>query len=107
LAFSNGLRGTVGAERPPLLASGAEHAGKLVVAALACEGVRACRVPLGPDAAIRVRSEFEQQPGHLEIALQNGHVHRPHFAAAQVHNLRAAREQLAGSPEIAALDGFV
>jgi hypothetical protein len=55
----------------------------------------------------RVGSEFEQQPGHLEITLQDSHVHCPHFAASQVHNLRAAREQFAGSRDIATLDGFM
>ena len=99
--------GTVRAARSPLLASGAEHVGNLVVAALACDDVRAGRVPIGPDAAVRVGSEFEQQPGHLEIALQDGHVHRAHFAAAQVHDLRAPREQLARGLEIAALGGLV
>ena len=107
LAFADGLRGTVGAARSALLTSRAEHVRNLVVAALAREDVRAGRVPLGPDAAVRVGSKFEQQPGHFEIAPEDGHVHRPHFAAAQVHNLRAAREQLAGSLEIAALDGLV
>src|SRR5207237_5237572 len=107
LAFANGLRGTVGAARSPLLTSGAEHAGNLVVAVLACEDVRAGRVPLGPDAAVRVGFKFEQAAGDFGLALQYGPVHRPHFAAAQVHKLRAAREQLAGSPGIAALGGLV
>ena len=107
LAFASRLRWTVGAARSPLLTSGAEHAGNLVVAALACEDVRAGGVPLWPDAAVRIGSKFEQQAGHFEIALQDGHVHRTHFAAAHVDNLRAAREQLTGSCEIAALDGLV
>ena len=99
--------GTVRAARSALLASRADHVNNLVVAAIARDDVGAGRVPVGPDAAVRVGSEFEQQLGHLEIAPQDGHVQRAHFAAAQVDNLRAAREELAGSLEIAALGGLV
>jgi hypothetical protein len=53
------------------------------------------------------RSKFEQQLGHFEIVSQDGHVHRPHFAAAQVHDFRAARGHLPSSLEIAAFDGRV
>jgi len=38
---------------------------------------------------------------------QDGHVQRAHFAAAQVDNFRAARQQFASGLEIAALDGFM
>ena len=83
------------------------HVDDLVVAAVAGEDVRAGRVPLGPDAAVRVGSEFEQQLGHVEITPQDGHVQRPHFAAAQIDNLRASREEIAGRLEVAAFGGLV
>ena len=107
IELARGLGRPFGSARATLSASRVEHVDNLVVAAVAGEDIRAGRIAFRPDAAVGVGSEFEQQRRHAEIAPQDGHVQRAHFAAGQIDNLRTAREQLARSLESAALGGLV